>query len=92
MPILEISKPSSEYDYVSGFDVYSLVAQMRGELLEQADGILFKRSIERKQRTYLPDNEDEDSEQSDDDTYDGQEDGPHSNCLGRMVKQNGGQV
>ena len=73
IPILEISKPSSEYhDRVSGFDAYSLVAQKRGELPEQADGWqLFKRSIERKPRTYLPDNGDEDSEQSDDDTYDG---------------------
>ena len=93
IPILEICKPSSEYhDRVSGFDAYSLVDQKRGEFPEQADGILLKRSVEGEPRTNLPDNEDEDSEQSDDDMYDGQEDGPHSNCLGRIVKQNGGQV
>mgnify|MGYP001796158004 CR=1 FL=1 len=95
MPILEIRKPSSEYDRrVSGFDVYSLVTQnhRRGEFPKQADGILLKRSVKREPRTNLPDNEDEDSDQSDDDTYDGQEDGPLGNCLGRMMTQHGGQV
>ena len=54
MPILEISKPSSEYhDRVSGFDAYSLVTQKRGEFLEQADGILLKRSVERQQELIL---------------------------------------
>ena len=94
MPILEISKPSSKYDYVSGFDVYSLVTQShrRGELPEQADGILLKRSVEREPRTNLPDNEDEDLDQSDVDIYDSQEDGSLRNYLGRMTKQDGGQV
>ena len=95
MPILEIRKPSSEYDRrVSGFDVYSLVTQnhRRGEFPKQADGILLKRSVKREPRTNLPDNEDEDLDQSDVDTYDSQEDGSLRNYLGRMTKQDGGQV
>ena len=74
--------------------MYSLVTQShrRGELPEQADGILLKRSVKREPRTNLADNEDEDSDQSDDDTCDSQEDCPLGNCLGRMMKQYGGQV